>query len=572
MKDFTFVSDRLEDISRELGVSNYSGFLEETQRKVKRFIADENLQIDFIFHCGSSSDVRKLLASFREDTRADLAININEINEKTELVRVFEQYFPSIAIVFFDEDVFNESILLNRLQHMSGEYKVVIFINFYDDENVAGQIAQKLNSNTNSFIINATECKNKKLNELLQQFVDNERLLKLKKITFINSIRPVLSFLDEIFVTENKVIQTRKLLNSQNSQITRKEEIGYNVTELAASAKQNLQKLTLDLEKNYKLKYDELNKPNTGKFSQQSLILTEKLKDFEKKNLAEKSEKVAIVIKSEFLKEFNDEIIANLKKELAKDEAFIRSSIEELVNRINHQLKLKGLSTIDFEDVAAPFPDQARVARSFCYFGKQYSGELMKQGVTEYFVALRDYIGVIMVTTGLLAPLNIIANTEGVISKSKFGWADYLKELSTYVRLTTALIALILIIYGIFDLRKRIPRKREEEFDRELKRAKELLQSEAKRMYSESSREWVSNIDNWIKEVNQNINQQLEKNIKEFQLIKITQSNAEKQQQQRLQQSIDLIQRNIQSAEKVKDQLSIKFTDLETQTKNGFKI
>jgi hypothetical protein len=572
MKDFLFVSDRLEDISRELGVSNYSGFLEEAQRKIKRIIVDETFHIDIIFNSGSSSDVRKLLASFKESVKTDSLLSINEITEKTELVRVFENFFSSIAIVLFDEDVLNESILLNRIKHMSDEYKVVIFINFYDDETFAKQIAQTLNSTSKSFIISNVECKNKKLSEVLNLFIEADRLAQLKKLTSINSIKPVFCFLNEIFESENKVVQTRKLLNTQNSQITRKEEIGYNVTELASSAKQNLQKLMMDLEKNYKLKYDELNKPNTGHFSQQSLSLTERLKDFDKRDLAEKSERVAIVIKKDFLTEFNDEIITNLKKELTKDEAFIKSSIEELVNRINHQLNLKGLSIINFEEVTVPFPDQDRVVRSFCYFSKQFTGELMKRGVTEYFVALRDYIGVIMVATGLLAPLNIIARIAGSDEKGTSFWRVLLNELSTYVRLATAIIAFLLIVFGIFDLKKRIPRKREEEFERELNKAKEILQNEAKRMYNESSREWISNIVNWIKEVNQNINQQLEKNIKEFQNSKIAQGNTEKQQQLRLQQSIDLIQRNIQSAEKVKDQLSMKFRDVVMETEKDLNF
>ena len=572
MKDFLFVSDRLEDISKELGVSNYSGFIEETQRKIKRIINDETSHVDIIFNKGSSSDVRKLLVSFRESVKTEPVFNINEISEKTELVRVFEQFFPSIAVVLFDEDVLSESVLLNRIQHMSAEYKVIILINFFDDETFVKQVEQTLNNTTKSFIISAAECKNKKLGEVLQLFIDKDKLIILKKLTFINSINPVFSCLNEIFASENRVIQARKLLNNQNSQITRKEEIGYNVTELAASARQTLQKLMVDLEKRYKLKYDELNKPNTGKFSQQSLAMTEELKDFEKRNLAEKSERVAIIIKNDFLKEFSDAIISNLKKELSKDETYIKSSIEELVNRVNHQLKLKGLSTINFEEADVPFPDQNLVVRSFCYFSKQFNGELMKRGATEYFVALRDYIGVIMVTTGLLAPLNIIANLQGTIEKNGSQWRLFLKGLYTDIKLATAFIAFSLIVYGIFDLRKRIPRKREEEYNRELNKAKDILQNEAKRMYNESSREWINNIANWIKEVNQNINQQLEKSIKEFQNTKIAQGNAEKQQQQRIQQSIDLIQTNILSAEKVKDQLSMRFRDLVRETEKDLKF
>jgi len=176
----------------------------------------------------------------------------------------------------------------------------------------------------------------------------------------------------------------------------------------------------------------------------------------------------------------------------------------------------------------------------------------MKRGIMEYFVALRDYTGVIMVATGLLAPLTIIAN----ISESGF-----LKHLSNAVKLGMAGITIFLIFYGIYDLRKRIPKKRVEEYDREVFKAKELLLSEGKRMVSESARDWSGSISNWIRDASLLITNAAEKNLKESQMRKQAQLNKDKIQLQKQQQNLEQQSRNLQVAEKIKDGLVSKWRE-----------
>lgn len=129
-----------------------------------------------------------------------------------------------------------------------------------------------------------------------------------------------------------------------------------------------------------------------------------------------------------------------------------------------------------------------------------------------------------------------------------------------------------MISYGIYDLRKRIPRRRVEEYDREMLKARELLTQEGKRMYNESSRDWLGSLSNWIKEISLNFSNQIEKNIRETQLTKASQMNQEKIQQQKQQQSIDLLLRSIQSAEKVKDQMNTRYREMLTETEKDLKL
>lgn len=567
MRDLLFVSDKLDDINRELGVSSYSGFLEETHRKVKKIVSSDLFYIDVIVHNIAPAKVQQMAGFLKNSAGAGGQYEIQIKNYQLDTVKIFEQIFTGVAIILFDETFNNDTALKERIKAISDQYKVVLLINCTDGD-LCTQFSRMFKYNVKTFILPAEDCQEKSIDEVLKLAIPEvDKLDKLKRVSYLNSVMPLFSFLNDIFASENKIVQTRKQLNSQNTQITKKEEISSNISDLASNLRQMMQKLVQELDKNFKLKYDDLNKPNTGTFSVIAKEKSSKLEHFNKSQLAEKSEKVGIAIDKDFQDDFVNSITRSVKAELVKDEAFIKSSMDDLLTKINQQLKTKDITPVKPEEIYIPFPEQQRVINSFCYMSKTYNGELTKQGATEYFIALRDYIGVMMVATGLLAPLNLIATLA-----DEKGPLDWLKHLAKGIKWATALLTIALIVYGIYDLRRRIPLKRVEEYERELLKARELLLNEAKRMYNESSRDWYSNISVWIKETIQNINNQVEKNMKDMQAGKAGKINQEKNQQQKLQQSIELIQRNIQSAEKVKDQLAQRFRELVSETESELKF
>lgn len=568
MRDLQFVPDTLESIIKEMGVSNYSGFLDATTTKVRKITSHNLFHVDVFVQPYAPQRLQKLAQELEVSSNNSGNFLLHLKKKAENNIKVFEQVFPSVAIVFFDDTFNNDAALKANLKQLSSQYKLVLFLNFFETDTICRQFLRELNYSAKGIIVNGDDCQDKTADDLLKGVVpENEKLEKLKKLSYINSIKPLFVFLGDIFSSENRIIQTRKLLNSQNMQITKKEEQNANTSELVSNARQLTQKTMSEIDKNFRAKYDDLNKPNIGKFSQVGMQLTNELHEFDKAVLAEKSEKVSITMNREFQDRFVRNISTSIKSELGKDETFIKSYLDDMLLKINQQLKLKGIEPIKKEDVYIPFPEQKKVIESYCYLTKQFSGELVKKGATEYFIALRDYIGVMMVATGLLAPLNLIAalSDEG----GAFGW---LKSLATAVKIGTALITFGLIVYGIIDLRRRIPRKRQEEFERELGKARELLMNESRRMFNESSRDWVSNISNWAKEIVQNVTNQMERNIKDLQMAKVNQMNNERQQQQRLQQSLELFSRNIQSAERYKDQLQSRFRDLINETEKELRF
>ncbi|QCR21557.1 hypothetical protein [Pontibacter sp. SGAir0037] len=562
MREILSVADRIEDLSREIPVSSYSGFLEETNFKIKKLAAQDAFFIDVFRSMNAFGECKKIIKQLEESSvNSGFVLNVRDENNCN--IKIFEEVLPSVALVFLDEEMQQSGILRQHFRKSDEQYKLVLLVNLLEDERNLRDFSRLFGYRSKVITLTAADFTDKSIVEVLKSQVEVPVLDKLKKMSYLNSIKPVFSFLGEILSAESKSANTRKLLNNQNTQITRKEEQSLNTSELTSGLRQLIQKSASEFEKNYKLKYEDLNKPITGKFSTVAIEETNRLKDFNKKSLAEKSEKVETSIDPAFTEQFLKTIGTTIRTELGKDEAFIKSSFEDLLSQVNAQLRSKGIQPLKSDEIFPPFPDKDRTLQSFCYINRAYVGEIIKKGAMEYFVALRDYTGLIMVVGGLLAPLTIVASASD---------SGIFKEIANWVRGTTAAISLSMILYGVVDLRKRIPKKREEEFQRELGKAKETLQQESKRIFNESSRDWTGNIANWIKDTTQNINAQIERNIKNLMSQKAAQMNQEKLQQQKQQQTIDIWLRGIQSAERVRDQITTRYRDIVAETERELKF
>jgi len=558
MRELSFISDQLAQVNKELGISNYAGFLESCYEKVKKLTSSDVFYLDVFMHSTSRRKIDGLMNGSGQGYITFLK------SEEERQVNVFGQIFSAVALVIFDETFQNSEMMMDRLKSEAGGYKLLILVNFLEEHSGKAML-NELTPFVKCILIDQKEFKEQPVELLIQKLVpETGRFNRLKQATYLKSLSPLFIALEEVFLAENKAIKTRKVLNAQNVQISRKEEQGLNLNDLTTALRQVVQKAAQDLDKNFRQKYDDLNKPNTGQFSLSAQKKSLELKAFVKEDLAEKSERVSVSIDKGFQERFLKDIIHSIHAELEKDERFIKSSVDDLLIQVDHLLKSKGIQTINKEEIEIPFPSPKKVIQSYCYIGKNFSGELTKHGVTEYFIALRDYIGVMMVATGLIAPLNIIASLSDEHS--------FIKPLAVGIKYGTALITIGLIIYGIFDLRKRIPRKRVEEMEKEIGKGREFLLQEARRMYNESSRDWINGLSTWVKEVMQQINILYEKNIKDMQLDKSGKMNLDKSRQLRLQQSIETIQNNITSAERIKDQFAARFRDMVLETDKDLKF
>jgi hypothetical protein len=577
MRELLSIADRIEDISREIPVSSFAGFLEGANRKIRKIASNDAFYID-VYRSEVSSAASKKLNKVLDEAVVSTNFVLVHKDEKNFDVRVFEHIFPSIALIYLDEELMLSGPLKQHIRNFDTQYKLVIVVNLLPEGTTNQEFNRLLSYRLKVINVLPEDFEGKTFTEILRAHLQGPVLDGLHKISYLNSIKPVFTFLDDVITAENKAAGTRKLLNNQNVNITRKEEQFANLNDLSGALRQITQRDIQELEKSYKTKYDDLNKPNIGMFSVKLKVAVDDLVDFEVQKVAEKSEKVDITINQDFQKDFVANIRTDLSNEYVKDESFVKTSIEELLKKVNIQLKNKGVAPVKPIDIYPQFPESKRVLDSYCYISREYKGELIKRGPTEYFVALRDYTGIIMVAVGLLGPLNGITMLQDFFDKDKnadtaaFSVISFFKGFNASIKIITAVITLGMICYGIIDLRKRIPRRRIEEFNREMVKAKETLGQEGKRIYNEASRDWLQNISMWIKDVNQNLALQIEKNIKNTQLARVNQANQEKKQQQKQLQIIDVLLNSIQSAGRIKDQMSTRYRDMVSDLEKNLKF
>jgi hypothetical protein len=457
----------------------------------------------------------------------------------------------ALCIVVLDENLLNEKETVEYLKRNSSVYSMMVVLNFTKNDRLSRELKFDFTGKMHS--IEAHE-NDKVFHVLLDELITPEAKTKLVQRSAYNTIKPLLSITKEAIQKEQKLVSTRKIVNGQLGGVLKKDEYQSNISDIMSQAKSQFLSWNSDAEKNIKSKYDELNKPLTGKYSINISDWSQELKEVEKEDIAEKSERWATYISKDFLKDYENKVKSQLQGDFANDYNALLSSADSSLGKINFILSQKGIADqnnkiqIDY----GRFPDPEKTLTNYVAFSRLYSGEMVKKGAVEYFIALREYTGLIMVVTGLLAPLYMIA----AISQNSF-----MKSMSVGLRIAIGVITLIMIVYGYFDLRKRIPRRRKEEQERELRRAKENLVTEGKRMSNDSSKDWQANLSLWLREIQNQFVFQLDKLAKEFSLQQQQKLNDEKQKLQRMNQGLDNNSKRINNAEKLMENTIKTFDD-----------
>jgi len=560
MNELIYFSDKLADINKEMGISSASGFLETCQSHLAELCYKNELNVDIITAINPTAEVRSVINNFNKSFSGIIP---NIINKQNGFSKSITSSFATIAICLIDNEWESDNATEALLHLIKDQYKITLLINYLPSDTVAKQFSTSLGYKNSCKIIDAHFVGEKTIPEIIQEIYSPEKIKILVKLCQLNAVKPILTIINQVFQTENKTLQVRKLISIQNQQISRKEEYGSNTIELTNAVRQAIQKYSMEIDKNIKIKFEEFNKPITGGLSKVLQMLSNELTDFQRIDVAEKSEKVEIKLTPKFEDQYFKAIKNNIAEEMQKDKIYIKTATAELINRVNSLLDARKMPQIDVSKELIEFPNYKNSIQPYLQFNREFKSELIKKGTIEYFVALRDYTGIIMVATGLLAPLTIIAN----LSENGF-----LKHLSNGIKFGMAGITLFLIIYGVYDLRTRIPKKRKEEFDRELSKGKEFVVGEGKRISNDISRDWTNAVGNWTREISQIISASTEKVFKDIQTAKLDQMNKEKAQQQRQQQSADMMQRNLSNAEKVKDIMVNKLRDLINETEKSITL
>ena len=187
MREILSVADRIEDLTRELPVSNYAGFLEEMNFKIRKMASQDYLFIDVYRSVNAFGESKKIIKQLEESAiSTGMVLKVKDENNCN--VKVFEQIFSSIAFVFLDEEMLQSDELKRHFRKNDEQYKVVFLVNLLSDEKELREFSRLFGFRSKVINLTLADFAEKNLAEVLKGSLDNSALDKLKKLSFLNDI------------------------------------------------------------------------------------------------------------------------------------------------------------------------------------------------------------------------------------------------------------------------------------------------------------------------------------------------------------------------------------------------
>jgi flagellin-specific chaperone FliS len=416
-----------------------------------------------------------------------------------------------------------------------------------------------------------------------------------------------LSVLSEVLSRENVNMLLKKTQQTQSNLVLRKiDEAKYSGSDALTTLKGQIQLLFNDVKKRVKTRYDDLNKSQVGEFNQFINQKQNEIKDFEEKPNIEKPEKLAVTLPTAYEVTLQNGIHNLLSKNFKEDLSLVDKTFRKAESEMNSAIPSGKKSAGSLADADVP-PSPHETITNYAKFSKPFQGEITKRGFMEYFIAIRDYTTQISVVTGLLMPLVIIVNSlqifegdkspkeaqvqvvdslgGGLVANADLGVQPVAdaesggiewKKTGTIVRysinLLTGVITIFMIFLGFYVLRKTIPKKRVEEKNREMVKAKEYIASECKKIFNDATREWSSVLVNHLDDVYQHQLRQLELYARSNSGVAAENSNNEKLFQQRLQLNLDAEQKRISNLERQREDARRNIANLKREIQKSCSI
>lgn len=333
-----------------------------------------------------------------------------------------------------------------------------------------------------------------------------------------------------------KAISQQKLIKLQNS------GLGDQLQELPSKIKNLINQQLGNLDRGINENLLEFFKPKTGEYYNKAKSIADKITEFEE---TKKSKTVELILPPQIIKEFVGEshrmiyqlIINNLKS--AHDTFAI---IEKEIEKISSSTGI-AIPVISFRAISDNHAQS--ILENVIDIEKPYSGELPIKGAYEYFMAVRKYQMLFF----------MMASTLGL---------SFLRNLMV----VTIPITLGLLGFGIYNVMISVEKERKDKTEKELRKARESLMNEAKRISTEISRQWGRYVSDHLRSESTHILDDIEQTIKSISANQKKECDEEKKRLQRLLQGFEQTER---TTELVKRNLA-SWQRLLAKTRNDIKI
>jgi hypothetical protein len=353
------------------------------------------------------------------------------------------------------------------------------------------------------------------------------------------SAAPVVDHLKNLVTAEMSALTLRRQIIVSEQDRNRRGERDPS-GEVQGTIRNALQQGFQDTERVFRQKYDELCRPKIGALAKLIDSHVDALQEAHilKIEKAANFEKLEAQIDTQFVSAGVEKLQQAFRLEMQKDALYVQQLAQETEAKVNSALQNLGCKERALDGMVRPRLDQAKLDQSHFLIEKTFRGELTKPGVMEYFGALRDYTGLIMVIVGILAPLTMLATAPEADKDGAFRFLfAFINKMSGTMKDARAIIQFFSIIliagmlgYGIFDLTRRIPNKRRQELDKILEDAKGFFSEQLMRMLSNAHRDWSAELGQYVKEYSQALQAEadvlIKKQTEAQQLVTVERRNA----------------------------------------------
>jgi hypothetical protein len=560
--DLSVLRDQVELIRKEVGLFSGSAFLEESVEQMNALAIDTRISVDLFL----SGACRALISPSNLSIYPSLDIEL--ITQPSQLGCVIGLRKAAIAVFACLSDEIPSTLVQQAVWRFFcsqfngyGKCRLVV-IGASSDERIDVEV---LGINEPEGIELVRIASSADLSTALAG-LDGPLLERQAFMHKLLSASPVVDRVKSIVASEMTALTLRRQIIVSEQDRGRRADSG-SMNDAQSMVRNVLQKNFQDTERVFRQKYEELCRPNVGDMAklidEHANLLTPV--HIIKVDKAANFEKYEAQIDSNFLNSGVSKLKHTFRQEMNKDAMFIKQLAQDTESGVATALQQIGLPRGVLDNMVRPKLDLAKLDQSHFRITKDYKGELTKPGVMEYFGALRDYTGLIMVIVGILAPLTMLATApdadKGSVLEFINQFSGSLKNVRAYIQFFTIILIFSMLAYGIFDLRRRIPNKRRQELEKEIREARGFVSDQMSRLLSDAHRDWSAVLGQYVKDYTQALQAEVDVLIKK-QTSSMVDTNVQKRSAAQLEQtSVEHKLKSFAVAERAVENLVRRFQD-----------
>lgn len=379
--------------------------------------------------------------------------------------------------------------------------------------------------------------------ELSEKLIPTAEVLNL--LALIVSFSKMNVALESTIENEYKDLSARKIAVQNDHMKLKKMSTTRVGQEMFSSIKTNLQRSYSSFESGINERFNSLTKNQPGSLYS---FLMDQIDGFNAMDTVASGTDTKFVLPDTDLDDLKNEIENGITEHLSHDVKSLNDFLQMTIDEINEQFKEVELAQFEYHHRDFSSTEIDRLLESQMGFEREHEPKTMKKGIMAYFSAIRQPYMIIIMMTSVLAPF------IGNIRDKK--WFPP--------------VIAIALITGLYFAIKDAKKSKEETLQEELKKVRQWLKGEYKRIFSNLEREWKTRYFQHAKDEFQEIQRMAEEKLRNYQADRGQKISQETNLTQRKMQTLEAFDKKLNEAKRAKGQVESQLRTVRTELKQMF--